>query len=224
MGAYGSPDLYPYDKMERRCPKCGRRVSGKYCPECGARMDGTREKKSGCLKFFIIGICAILVLVVLASIGSKSNNASVDTSQFTQMLPGSTASDGVVEFTLVSVEITDKIVSDWAEIPKTHTASENNSLIVMEMNMKNISAENVKCINHMIAEVMYDNNQYRYNGKWVIKDNTVGFLTDGEAELVPLETKTIILVFEVPQEVCDSQKTLEIVFGSQDELLVYKMR
>ena len=46
MGAYGSPDLYPYDKMERRCPKCGRMVTGKYCPECGAKMTNKSKKRT----------------------------------------------------------------------------------------------------------------------------------------------------------------------------------
>lgn len=43
MGAYGSPDTFPYDKMEKKCPKCGKMVEGKFCPECGARL--YKEKK-----------------------------------------------------------------------------------------------------------------------------------------------------------------------------------
>ncbi len=45
MGAYGSPDTFPYDKMERKCHRCGKVVVGKYCPECGAKMDSKIRKE-----------------------------------------------------------------------------------------------------------------------------------------------------------------------------------
>lgn len=224
MGAYGSPDLYPYDKMERRCPKCGRVVTGKYCPECGAKIGITQKKNSGCLKAFIICIIIVLGLLVLASIGSKSGKTAVDTSQFTQMAIGDVVSDGTVEYTLNTVYTTGQITSDWSDVERTYKPSGDNSLIIMELNMKNISNENVKCIDHIVAQALYDNSSYKYNGKWVIKDKTSGFLTDAEAELMPLETKTIIIAFEVPQEVCDSDKTLEVIFGSQDKIVAYKIR
>lgn len=224
MGAYGSPDLYPYDKMERRCPKCGRMVTGKYCPECGAKISGAKKKNSGCLKAFIICIIIVLGILVLASMGNQRGKSVVDTSQFTQMAIGDVSSDGIVEFTLVSVDMADKIVSDWADVEQTFRPSGDNRFIVMQLDMKNVSSKNIKCIDHIVAQVLYDNSNYKYNGKWVIKDKSLGFLTDAEAELMPLEAKTIIMAFEVPQEVCDSQKTLEVIFGSKDKMLTYKIR
>lgn len=35
MGAYGSPELYPFEYMNRKCPKCGKAGNGKFCSECG---------------------------------------------------------------------------------------------------------------------------------------------------------------------------------------------
>lgn len=38
MGAYGTPDTYPYEEIERKCPKCGKVSKGKFCCYCGAEM------------------------------------------------------------------------------------------------------------------------------------------------------------------------------------------
>lgn len=38
MGAYGTPDTYPYEEIERKCPKCGKQGKGKFCCYCGAPL------------------------------------------------------------------------------------------------------------------------------------------------------------------------------------------
>ncbi len=35
MGLFGSPDLYPYDQIEKKCNVCGKKGTGKFCSECG---------------------------------------------------------------------------------------------------------------------------------------------------------------------------------------------
>ena len=38
MGAYGTPDTYPQEELERTCSKCGKVSKGKFCCYCGAAM------------------------------------------------------------------------------------------------------------------------------------------------------------------------------------------
>lgn len=35
MGLFGSPDLYPYVQIEKKCVACGKMGTGKFCSECG---------------------------------------------------------------------------------------------------------------------------------------------------------------------------------------------
>lgn len=81
MGAYGSPDLYPYDKMERRCPKCGRMVTGKYCPECGAKMTDKQKKRTsidegdtGNPTVAIIVLVAVVMFIFLVGTDKSLNS------------------------------------------------------------------------------------------------------------------------------------------------------
>ena len=45
MGAYGTPDTYPYEETERKCPHCGRQSKGRFCCYCGASLEGAKAKK-----------------------------------------------------------------------------------------------------------------------------------------------------------------------------------
>lgn len=45
MGAYGTPDTYPYEEIERRCPKCRKMSKGQFCCYCGASLEGAKAKK-----------------------------------------------------------------------------------------------------------------------------------------------------------------------------------
>ena len=45
MGAYGTPDIYPYEEIERRCPKCRKISKGKFCCYCGASLTDAKPKK-----------------------------------------------------------------------------------------------------------------------------------------------------------------------------------
>lgn len=45
MGAYGTPDTYPYEEIERKCPKCGKKSKGKFCCYCGASLEGIQPEK-----------------------------------------------------------------------------------------------------------------------------------------------------------------------------------
>nr|DAH65798.1 MAG TPA: putative cytoplasmic protein [Caudoviricetes sp.] len=50
MSAYGTPDTYPYEEIEKECPKCGKKSKGKFCSYCGAAMEkvsATKAEKSG---------------------------------------------------------------------------------------------------------------------------------------------------------------------------------
>lgn len=48
MGAYGTPDTYPYEEIERKCPKCGKVSKGEFCCHCGypMKLDGEKGYKS----------------------------------------------------------------------------------------------------------------------------------------------------------------------------------
>ena len=43
MSAYGTPDTYPYEEIERECPKCGKKSKGKFCSYCGAALEKAPE-------------------------------------------------------------------------------------------------------------------------------------------------------------------------------------
>ena len=74
MGAYGSPDTFPYDKVDRKCPKCGKIVSGKYCPECGAKLTNIKNKSADQpVNGKVIDITLLCIGFVIGAIGGFGN-------------------------------------------------------------------------------------------------------------------------------------------------------
>lgn len=78
MGAYGSPDTYPYDKIERKCPKCGKTVKGKFCPECGTPLKKKiilRDNKKSKFDAVLISVSIIInALVYFIGTNRSLNN------------------------------------------------------------------------------------------------------------------------------------------------------
>lgn len=35
MGLFGSPELYPYNEIDKKCSACGKMGTGKFCSQCG---------------------------------------------------------------------------------------------------------------------------------------------------------------------------------------------
>lgn len=46
MGAYGTPDIYPHEEIEKTCPKCGKKSKGKFCYNCGESLEKITAPKA----------------------------------------------------------------------------------------------------------------------------------------------------------------------------------
>ncbi len=225
MGAFGSPDTFPYDKMEKKCPKCGKIVEGKFCPECGTRIEGNKKKKSGCLLIFIICLFLIFGFIALTMYGrSLTTSNVVNSSQYTNVNIGDTVSSGDTEYTLMNASLTDEIVADWTEIKQVHKASGSNTIVQLDIDIKNMGTQNITCGKGLVGQAFYDNGQYKYSGAWVIKDASKGFITSDSEEILPLETKSIIMAIEIPEEVQNGDKDLYVIFGPKEKPLMYKIK
>lgn len=209
MGAYGSPELYPYDGKKNA-----------YKPR--------KPKKPILHNIFAVIFVAAVVFYLYNYTGVvkktvKVSNAGV-TSQLTQVNVGDAISNNSVEITLVNVSFADEIVSDWSSVKQEYKVPDGNTCVRVDLNIKNNGTESIKCEKLLACQVLYDNEKYKYSGNAAIKDANTGFGNYPSAEILPLETKSVILMIPVPPEVRDSDKTLDVVFGQQNNLLNYKMR
>ena len=70
MGAYGSPELYPYEYLKKRCPNCAKAGEGKFCSECGTPYV---DKKHRLSKASVRIICISLALFILCFLAGGRN-------------------------------------------------------------------------------------------------------------------------------------------------------
>ena len=60
MGAYGTPDTYPYEEIERKCSRCGKSSKGEFCCYCGFPL--SVDAKQGYKSMYSI------ILIVLSAV------------------------------------------------------------------------------------------------------------------------------------------------------------
>ncbi len=72
MGLFGSPDLYPYDQIEKKCSVCGKMGTGKYCSQCGAPYK-LKDKYISIAS--VVVITASIVVFILCFIAAGVNLA-----------------------------------------------------------------------------------------------------------------------------------------------------
>lgn len=74
MGAYGTPDTYPYEEIERKCPKCGKKSKGKFCCHCGFPMELDGEKGYKSMYSVYIDVLTIVAFSIGVVLGPKTIN------------------------------------------------------------------------------------------------------------------------------------------------------
>lgn len=147
-----------------------------------------------------------------------------------------------VEETISAIQIGDVITTDTAEITikniefsydvlpddtsnfYTHyPANTGNVYIHIDTDVKNIQKQNLGV--EEIMDVVADyNDGYTYNGSPIPEDSTTGFTYANITSIKPLESLGVRFLIECPQEVEESDNSLNLTFQVNDKEYSYKMR
>ena len=181
--------------------------------------------------FFVLAACAV-VSAALVGCGSSSSpesqsvatsdntavNSTVDNTieEVSTIAIGETATIDGWEITVTSVEYAPELtpISQSPSFKHTISASEGNQFAIVNAQIKNISEDldiflpDSSFTEYTKETLIYDG-KYNYNGHST--EGTMSTYNSLINEVVsPLETKTGYIPFDVPNEVVESEKTLQL--------------
>ena len=180
---------------------------------------------------FVLAACAV-VSAALVGCGSSSStegsgsaatstaavssNAESSAEEVSTVAIGETATIGGWEITVTSVEYASELtpISQSPVANNTLSASEGNQFAIVNVQVKNISEDlesflpSTSFVEHTEETLIYDG-KYNYNGR-----STEGLISTFNSlvdkVVSPLETKTGYIAFDVPNEVAESEKPLQL--------------
>ena len=180
--------------------------------------------------FFVLAACAVIsaALVGCGSSSSTEGSGSAATStaavsssaessaeEVSTVAIGETATIGGWEITVTSVEYAPELTPiSQSSMAVPIPASDGNQFAIVNVQVKNISEDlesflpSTSFVEHTEETLIYDG-KYNYNGRST--EGTMGTYNSLINEVVsPLETKTGYIAFDVPNEVAESEKPLEL--------------
>ena len=175
---------------------------------------------------FVLAACAVVsaALVGCGSSSSTEGSGSAATStaavsssaeEVSTVAIGETATIGGWEITVTSVEYAPELTPiSQSSMAVPIPASDGNQFAIVNVQVKNISEDlesflpSTSFVEHTEETLIYDG-KYNYNGR-----STEGLISTFNSlvdkVVSPLETKTGYIAFDVPNEVAESEKPLEL--------------
>lgn len=236
------------------CPKCGTSLkdTDNFCPKCGAKVDTTRTtiedvqpepkrntinipeptQKVGNTKaktkksnesLVIIGFLVILALFIPKVIKNGVDNLVGSDNQSETVQDITYTFGDVVEFEEMEYVVKDCSFEEYmGGLQGLNKAKEGYCYIVLHIDVKNISSSE-KSTQSSVFRILYDDN-YEYNVSFASYTDFYDY-NDSIVALGSLEDK--IINFEVPIEVRDSGKKIELVLSKNsrfdDEHVIWKL-
>ena len=236
------------------CPKCGTLLkdTDNFCPKCGAKVDTTRitkeddqpepkrntinipepTQKVGNTKaktkrsnesLVIICFLVILALFIPKVIKNEVDNFVGSDNQSETVQDITYTFGDVVEFDGMEYVVKDCSFEEYmGGLQGLNKAKEGYCYIVLHIDVKNISSSD-KSTQSSVFEILYDDN-YEYNVSFASYADFYDY-NDSIVALGSLEDK--IINFEVPIEVRDSGKKIELVLSKNsrfdDEHVIWKL-
>ena len=180
--------------------------------------------------FFVLAACAVVsaALVgcgsssstegsgsVATSTAAVSSNAESSAEEVSTVAIGETATIGSWEITVTSVEYAPELTPiSQSSMAVPIPASDGNQFAIVNVQVKNISEDlesflpSTSFVEHTEETLIYDG-KYNYNGR-----STEGLISTFNSlvdkVVSPLETKTGYIAFDVPNEVAESEKPLQL--------------
>ena len=176
--------------------------------------------------FFVLAVCAVVsaALVGCGSSSSTEGSGSAATStaavsssaeEVSTVAIGETATIGGWEITVTSVEYAPELTPiSQSSMAVPIPASDGNQFAIVNVQVKNISEDlesflpSTSFVEHTEETLIYDG-KYNYNGR-----STEGLISTFNSlvdkVVSPLETKTGYTAFDVPNEVAESEKPLQL--------------
>ena len=180
--------------------------------------------------FFVLAVCAVVsaALVgcgsssstegsgsVATSTAAVSSNAESSAEEVSTVAIGETATIGSWEITVTSVEYAPELTPiSQSSMAVPIPASDGNQFAIVNVQVKNISEDlesflpSTSFVEHTEETLIYDG-KYNYNGR-----STEGLISTFNSlvdkVVSPLETKTGYIAFDVPNEVAESEKPLQL--------------
>ncbi len=176
--------------------------------------------------FFVLAVCAVVsaALVGCGSSSSTEGSGSAATStaavsssaeEVSTVAIGETATIGGWEITVTSVEYAPELTPiSQSSMAVPIPASDGNQFAIVNVQVKNISEDlesflpSTSFVEHTEETLIYDG-KYNYNGR-----STEGLISTFNSlvdkVVSPLETKTGYIAFDVPNEVAESEKPLQL--------------
>ena len=180
--------------------------------------------------FLVLAACAV-VSAALVGCGSSSStegsgsaatstaavssNAESSAEEVSTVAIGETATIGGWEITVTSVEYAPELTPiSQSSMAVPIPASDGNQFAIVNVQVKNISEDlesflpSTSFVEHTEETLIYDG-KYNYNGR-----STEGLISTFNSlvdkVVSPLETKTGYIAFDVPNEVAESEKPLQL--------------
>ncbi|MEE0251791.1 MAG: DUF4352 domain-containing protein [Acutalibacteraceae bacterium] len=180
--------------------------------------------------FLVLAACAV-VSAALVGCGSSSStegtgsaatstaavssSAESSTEEVSTVAIGETATIGGWEITVTSVEYAPELTPiSQSSMAVPIPASDGNQFAIVNVQVKNISEDlesflpSTSFVEHTEETLIYDG-KYNYNGR-----STEGLISTFNSlvdkVISPLETKTGYIAFDVPNEVAESEKPLQL--------------
>ena len=180
--------------------------------------------------FFVLAACAV-VSAALVGCGSSSSTEGSDSAatstaavsssaessaeEVSTVAIGETATIGGWEITVTSVEYAPELTPiSQSSMAVPIPASDGNQFAIVNVQVKNISEDlesflpSTSFVEHTEETLIYDG-KYNYNGR-----STEGLISTFNSlvdkVVSPLETKTGYIAFDVPNEVAESEKPLQL--------------
>ena len=176
---------------------------------------------------FVLAACAVVsaALVGCGSNSSAESNGSAATStaavsssveEVSTVAIGETATIGGWEITVTSVEYAPelKAVSSSPMESDTISASDGNQFVIVNVQIKNIDSSSQiflpdTPISGYTQETLIYDGTYEYRGRSTTSSLNI-FNSVIHKVVSPLETKTGYIAFDVPNEVAESEKPLQL--------------
>lgn len=137
---------------------------------------------------------------------------------------GQTFATNLLEFTLNSVEIVEKIMPpDTSGFHTYYEADEGMRYVYVDLDVKNLGKDEIKFSELYTPTLIYDDG-YTYRGQILVLRDQKNFSYANINHLAPLATEFAGVMFEVPEELETSDKSVVITFMAGDSLFRYRLR
>ena len=232
------------------CPECGKEMSDTLssCPHCGYRFAESnnkqqyqqnehKKKKTGIVKYIVaIVIICFIIGSIATNISNKNNNtktnnsnnstinnpiSSGDNEKMKKIKVGDTITTNSFVIKIKKIEFSYDVLPDDTSGIYTHYESDNGNVYInIDADIKNTGKQNLQCDN--IGEVIANyNDGYTYKSFTVPEDSQTGFTYANITSIKPLETLGVHFLIECPQEVEESNKTVEISMNFENDKYTY---